>query len=318
MGQDFNEYADLGQTGYKSTEPVKPEDEFFHSLYISGVSRQNHINVTEEAGKMQIRGIQYNLTDVNMIITHVKKILCKNETGADQKQKVGCFSFKKEPQPPWVGWNNRVCGTNSAERAANSFCKDCREQIIVAGIFVDDAGNPILHAETKSPLFIFLRGRGMKYNNVSQFLADCYKEEVVNPIFLPATPESTEFEKIAVNNKRAVTKIGMGKAKSNYGDKDVFTFTKGTILDNQSIFNILEISKKSLAKFNEKFDWSKPTTEPAGTTGYADAGGPLGQPVDQSNVIPEAKVEEGAAPKETAAPQQQTAQPTFNFEDIKF
>ena len=77
---DFNEYADLGTTGYKSTEPVKPEDEFFHSLYIAGNSRKNHIGVTEQGGQLQIRGVEYNQQSVNMVITHVKKILVKNET----------------------------------------------------------------------------------------------------------------------------------------------------------------------------------------------------------------------------------------------
>ena len=309
---DFNEYADLGTTGYKSTEPVKPEDEFFHSLYIAGNSRQNHLNITEEAGKLQIRGVEYNQDSVNMVITHVKKILVKNETDQTGKSKVACFSFKKEPKPPWTGWNNRVCGSNSAERAANQFCNLCREQIIVAGIYVDTTGKPVPHAETGKPIFIFLRGKGMKYNNVSQYLADCYKKDVTSPIFEPSTPESIEFEKIAVNNKRFVTTIGMTKAPSAYGDKDVFTFTPGAPLDNQSIFNILGIAKKSLAKFNEKFDWSRTDT----ASGYTPDQTPA---VADANVIPESKVgEQKAQPQQQAQTQQQAPAPTFDFEDINF
>jgi len=305
---DFNEYADLGQTGYKSTEPVKPEDEFFHSLYISGATRDNHVNISENAGKMQIRGVEYNLDSVNMIITHVKKILVKNEKDQAGKQKVGCFSFKKEAQPPWHGWNNRVCGTNSAERAANAFCNQCREQILMAGIYVDQTGKPIPHAETGKPIFIFLRGKGMKYNGVSQFLADCYKMEIKNPLFTPSTKESLDFEKATVNNKRFVTEIGMGKASSNYGEKDIFTFKHGAALDNQSIFNILGIAKKSLTQFNDKFDWTRTDT----ASGYT----PDQTPVSQENVIPESNV---AQPDQTQqkAPEQAQA-PTFNFEDINF
>lgn len=314
---DFNEYADLGTTGYKSTEPVKPEDEFFHSLYISGQTRKNHIGVMENAGEMQIRGVEYNLKNINIVITHVKKILVKNETDpATKKDKVACFSFKKEAQPPWFGWNNRPCGTNSAERASNAFCNTCREQIIMAGLYVDEAGNPILKdvekpdgSKTKKPIFIFLRGKGMKYNNVSQYLADCYKKEITNPLFTPSTPESLEFEKIAVNNKRFVTKIGMAKVPSNYGEKDVFTFTPGAPLDNQSIMNVLNISKKALVNFNDKFDWTRTDT----TSGYTPDQTPA---VNQSNVIPESKVGQQAATQPTQT--QSAPQPTFSFEDINF
>jgi hypothetical protein len=311
---DFNEYADLGQTGYTSTEPVKPEDEFFHSLYISGATRKNHINVEELAGKMQIRGVEYNLTDVNMIITHVKKILVKNEKDAQGKQKVGCFSFKKEPKPPWMGWNNRQCGSNSAERAANQFCNQCREQILLAGIYVTAEGKPIPHSETGKPIFIFLRGKGMKYNGVSQFLADCYKMEITNPLFTPTTTESLNFEKATVNNKRFVTNIGMGKADSAYGQKDVFTFKHGTPLDNQSIFNILGIAKKSLTQFNVKFDWTR--TDAA--SGYTPDGTPSTQPVDNSNVIPESNVAQQQPQQQQPQTQEQQPQQTFNFEDINF
>lgn len=309
---DFNEYADLGNTGYKSQEPTKPEDDFFHSLYICGKKRTNHINVVEEVGKIQIRGVEYNLEKAHMIITHVKKVLSKSEKNAKGEQVTACFSFKKDPQPPWFGWNNRPCGTNSAERSAIPFCNTCREQIIVTGIYCDEMGNPILHAETKAPLFVFLRGKGMKYNNVSQYLADCYKEEITNPLFTPVTAESTEFERVAVNNKRHVTNIGMDVASSAFGEKDVFTLTKGTALDNQTIFNILGIAKKSIIKFNEKFDWTKTDT----ASGYTPDGTPT---VNSSNVIPETSVPNGSqqstSHKETVAP---VKQPTFNFEDINF
>jgi hypothetical protein len=310
---DFNEYADLGTTGYKSTEPVKPEDEFFHSLYIAGNARQNHIGVTENSGLLQIRGVEYNLSTVNMVITHVKKILVKNEKDQQGNSKVACFSFKKEPKPPWKGWNDRPCGSNSAERAANQFCNQCREQIIVAGIYVDDNGSPVPHAETKKPIFVFLRGKGMKYNNVSQYLADCYKQDITNPLFTPTTPESLEFEKIAVNNKRFVTKVGMAKAQSNYGEKDVFSFTPGVALDNQSIFNILGIAKKSLDKFNEKFDWTRTDT----ASGYTPDQTPA---VAESNMIPESNVGGNAQQAQDGNTQEKAAPPTptFNFEDINF
>lgn len=307
---DFNEYADLGATGYQSTEPTKPEDDFFHSLYIAGQKRTNHANIVEMPGQMQIRGVEYNKMAAHMIITHVKKVLCKNEKNAKGEQAVACFSFKKNPQPPWFGWNNRPCGSNSAERAAVPFCNTCREQIILAGIYCDEMGNPIPHAETGAPLFVFLRGKGMKYNNVSQYLADCYKEEITTPLFEPSTTESLEFEKAAVNNKRHVTVIGMDVAPSAYGDKDVFTFTKGTPLDNKTIFNILGIAKKSLDKFNEKFDWTR-----TDNSGYTPDQTPA---VNDANVIPESNAGGNSQPPQQQEEVTPKAQPTFNFEDIKF
>jgi len=151
----------------------------------------------------------------------------------------------------------------------------------------------------------------MKYTGVSQYLADCYKMEITNPLFTPPTKESLDFEKATVNNKRHVTNIGMGKADSAFGKKDVFTFKQGTPLDNQSIFNILGIAKKSLVHFNDKFDWSRTDT----TSGYTPDGTPS---VNKENVIPESNVgQQTAANTQQAAPQKQ-AEPTFNFEDINF
>ena len=129
-------------------------------------------------------------------------------------------------------------------------------------------------------------------------------------MFDPPTKESLEFEKVAVNNKRNVTNITKGTAPSNYGDKDVFVFKSGTPLDNQSIFNILGIAKKSLVKFNEKFDWTRTDT----ATGYTPDQTPA---VSDANVIPESNVAQQASGQQ-AAPSQQAPAPTFNFEDINF
>ena len=305
----YEEYAGLGETGYEDQEPVKPEDEFFHALYIAGNSRENHAGITEQSGKLQIRGVEYNLDTVNMVITHVKKVLVKSSRDAKGREKLECFSYKKEPRPPWHGFENRVCGSNSAERAADQWCQDCREQIVVAGIYCDAKGKPIL-SEEKKPVFIFLRGKGMKYSNVSEYLGNMFKLDL-EPIFQPVTEESKSFEKKVVNNKRFVTQIGMGKQSSNYGDKDVFTLTHTVQLENKSVLEVLKIAKQTQDKFNEKMDWTRTPS----TSGYA----PQQAPVDQSNVIPEGDGEQKT--KEQPATQPQQAAPkdeTFNFEDISF
>ena len=70
----IEEFADLATTGYQGGgggEQKPPEDELFHSVYIAGKTRKNHINIEEQSGKYQIRGVQYNLDEVHFIITHV-------------------------------------------------------------------------------------------------------------------------------------------------------------------------------------------------------------------------------------------------------
>ena len=259
MSLNIDDYSDIEGGGVVNKEPVKPEDEFFHRIYIAGQSRVNHINITEEAKKIQIRGVEYNLTEVNMIIIHVKEILAKliqTERGESTK----CFSYK-DGGAPWFGTtknpdgSQRQCPINSSERAVVEFCKECRAQILVAGIYCDAAGKPIL-SEKNSPIFVFIRGKGMKYSNVSDYLGDMYKKELT-PIFTPVTERTTKFEKANVNNKRFVTKLTRGEAPSNYGMKDVFILTSGQQISDDNVIEILKVSQKTKEKFIEKFDWSK-------------------------------------------------------------
>ena len=56
----IGDYEELYSTGHESKEPIKPEDEFFHSVYISGQTRKNHIDIEEIQDKLQIRGVEYN------------------------------------------------------------------------------------------------------------------------------------------------------------------------------------------------------------------------------------------------------------------
>lgn len=262
MSNSFEDFQDLADTGFQGGggEAVPPEDEFFHSVYIAGSTRKNHINVEEQAGKFQIRGVQYNLDEVNMVITHTKEILAniKSERGRDTIQ---CFSFK-DGSPPWYGTSTladgskRQCPQTSAERSVNDFCNPCRAQIIVAGIYCKPDGTPIL-TEEKKPIFIFIRGKGTRYSNVADYLSDMFKEEFT-PIFDPVTEQSKEFEKRVVNNKRVVTRITKGQKDTSYGNTvNVFVLQKGAELPKDSVMNILQVTKKTLDKFNDKFDWSK-------------------------------------------------------------
>lgn len=309
----FEDYKDLNKTGYTSVETVAPEDEFFHSVYISGQSRKNHINVVEQAGKMQLRGVEYNLDEVSMVIVHTKEILSKvvSKSGKDSTE---CFSFK-EGAPPWFGTSKlqdgsrRQCPQTSAERAVVEYCNPCRSQIIVAGIYCRPDGTPVV-TEEKKPVFVFLRAKGMKYSNIANYLSELYKEDL-SPIFEPVTEKSKEFEKKVVNQKRFVTKITKGSASSKHGMKDVFVLSKGQQLPKEAVLKILTLSKNTLDKFNEKFDWSR-----RGTTSYdeseAQAEGIMTmEPVEGSTSIP---TDEAAKQQEK---EKQSAK-LFSFDDIEF
>jgi len=314
----FEEYADLAGTGYTggSGDKISPEEEFYHSVYVAGKSRKNHINVTEEAGKLQVRGVQYNLDAVYMIITHTKEILCnvKNEKG---KETIQCFSFK-DGGPPWYGTNRlgdgsaRQCPQTSAERALSDFCAPCRAQILVAGIYCKPDGTPILTEENK-PIFVFIRGKGMRYSNVSNYLSDCYQDEFP-ALFTPETEESKEFEKRVVNNKRCVTKITKGEEQSSFGSMvNVFEIEKGTQLPNDSVMSILKLSKQTVEKFNDKFDWSKGKE----AVGYGKKAPEGVMTIEDSAKTPD----ESAPPQETDndSPSGDAASgKTFSFDDINF
>jgi len=314
----YEDYQDLMGTGHESREPVKPEDEFFHSVYISGKTRKNHINVEETAGKFQVRGVQYNLDSVNMIITHTKDILSRIVT-VNQKDNVECFSFKPGA-PPWYGTsrlsdnNPRPCPTTSAERAVNDYCNLCKAQILVAGIYCNPDGSPVLTDE-KKPIFVFIRGKGMKYSGVSDYLGNMYKREFT-PIFTPATEESTRFEKTVVNNKRVVTTITKGTAPSAYGDKDVFILTAGSELPTDAVMKILEVSKNTLEKFNDKFDWSIRTKTPD-ATGYGNTSPQTGagqMTMETGTTVSESSQEV----TKDESKQEEKPQQIFSFDNVNF
>lgn len=318
MAENFEDYEDLSGTGYQGGsggEQVAPEDEFFHSVYISGKSRDNHLGIKEQSGKIQVRGVEYNLDEANLVITHTKDILVKVKHQKGKGEITECFSYK-DGAAPWHGTTQvdgkpRPCPMTSAERAANDFCNPCRAQILVAGIYCKPDGSPIL-TEDKKPVFVFIRGRGMRYSNVSDYLNDLYNEEELSPIFEPVTDQSKAFEKSVVNNKRFVTKITRGEEESSYGNNvNIFELERGPQIPNTAVIKILRLSKETVGQFNEKFDWSK--RKQGETSGYA--GGD-----QQATTPPEGVMTmESEQPKEAApAEDKQPEAKSFSFDDIAF
>jgi hypothetical protein len=185
--------------------------------------------------------------------------------------------------------------------------------LLVAGIYCDKAGNPILTEERK-PLFVFIRGKGMKYKNVSDYLGEMYRLEL-DPIFTPPTEQSLEFEKKVVNNKRFVTNITIGEEGSQFGPKKVFIMTRGNELSTDFVKDVLQVSKKTLSKFNEKFDWSQ---RKQATSGYGDDKRTEGMlPADGSDM----KKKDDPEPQQEAKkepPAQKPESKPFSFDDVSF
>jgi len=316
---NFEDYQDLSGTGYTGgkAEQIAPEDEFFHSVYVSGKNRKNHINITEQISKLQVRGVEYNLDEVHMVITHVKDLLAKI-TSSGGRDTIECFSYK-EGAAPWFGTaalpdgSKRACPLTSAERAANTFCNACRTQIVVGGIYCNANGSPVL-TEAKKPVFVFIRGKGLRYSNVSEYLNDRFNEDM-SPIFEPVTEQSKTFEKQIVNNKRNVTKISQTVVQSSFGnDVYIFVLEKGIEIPKEAVLKILKLSKDTLGKFNDKFDWSKGKA----STGYskpAEGVLEIGESVDKQ---PEPAQAAAADIPVEEAPAKQPDGKTFSFDDIEF
>lgn len=318
----FEEYQDLQGTGFQGggSEVKAPEEEMFHSVYIAGKTRMNHINVEEKIEHFQVRGVEYNLSEVNMIITHTKDILAKEiqEQGAS---KTKCFSYKNTN--PWTGTTQgengqlRVCPLTSAERTAVEFCKECRAQILVAGVYCDNTGMPVL-TEEKKPIFVFIRGKGMKYSGVSEYLNDRFNEELPSVLEKdPAkvTEQLRQFEKEVVNNKRFVTRITKATAASNYGDKIVFKLEKTTQLDDAAVLKILKLSKATVKHFNEKFDWSKKATP----TGYGSTEpGILSTETEKKQEPDSTGPTTSSAEENQTPPEEKKPEKVFSFDDIDF
>ena len=299
---DFSEYSELvGEGGYEAKAQTKPEDEFFHAMYISGQQRENHIGEIEMPGKLQIRGLKSNMDEVNIIIVHVKNVLVKSVRTPDNKEKMECFSYQLG-QPPWKGTSGNMCGKNSTERSATPFCSICRSQLIITGVYLDEKTGAPFKVNDK-PVFVFIRAKGVKYGNVADYLSGLAKRDDLEPVVTPVTEESKKFEKSQVNNKRFVTKITVAKQSTNYGLKDVFKMETGIPLSIETVKSVLNKSKETMDKFKEKFDWSK-----TGSSNYST------KPVEEGQ-----KFDFSEKPAENKTPVKEPAKVVdFSFEDVEF
>lgn len=253
MSQGFNseEYKDLLVTGMSTKKEVKPEDQFFHSIYIPALEREeNHAGIIEQPGKLQIFGVQYNLSEVNILCLHIKQVLVKREEITPDNWKITCFSFQEGKFPR--GTSGKVCPKNRQERQSVNFCSECRAEIIITGLYCDKDANLIKIND--KPVFTFLRGHGMKSNAIYGYLEEIKKLELEPLIF----KDNLNMENSLVKNKRFVTRITTAKEKNpkQKGLVNVFKLNMGNEVDSSIIPTLLEFQKRTLPQFKEKFDIS--------------------------------------------------------------
>jgi hypothetical protein len=310
---DFNEFQELaGAGGFDAKVPTDPSKETFHAIYISGQQRKNSLNDTEEPGKLQIRGVRSNLDEVDLIITNVKSVLVKTTKTPNGRENLDCFSYQYGPQP-WKGTSGNFCGKNSTERAANTYCNACRSQLVIAGINIDEKTNKPFLVDGK-PVYVFIRAKGIKYGNVSNYLSDLSRRDDLEPIVKVKEGQDPEevkkFERANVNHKRFITRITVGKEASNYGSKDVFSLTTGSKLSVDAVRSILNKSKETMDKFKEKFDWS---INKGGSSDYSSK-----PPVDDDQKFTgfESTTETTDQSKKEVSKQKESE--SISFDDIKF
>lgn len=313
---DFSQYQELAETGATvAKKQVDPKDEKFKALYIAGALRDDETTGEKTTpGMLQIRGLTNNLSECHMIITHVKNVLVNEKTDSvTKKTTMACFSYQTGPRP-WYGTSGKMCGNNRNERMADEFCKTCRSQIIVAGVYCDENGQPFLNDE-KKPEFIFIRGKGMKFKNVSDYIHEFTQLEMEN-FFDDDSEAARNFEKMVVNNKRFVTNVGVTTENSNFGQKYVFSMEKGTKLEPETTEKILSLSKKTLEDFNEKFDWSRGS---GGAVNYDTQGD--NKPSESqafSDPTPDTKKEEKTQKSENKTTGEGNGNKAMSFDDIDF
>jgi len=331
MAITIDQTNDLGSTGVEGGEQVPPEKELFHAAYIGYTARENHIKIIEEAGKIHVRGVEYNLDELNMIIILSKKIQVKTARINDQ-DRIECFSFQAGDLP-FKGTSGNICGMNKNERSMNPYCEPCKSQIIVCGIYCDSQGSPIKDGEGK-PIFIFIRGKGMKYMNVSNHLRELYKLEVSSILAPGASDVELEYEKKNFNQSRVVTKITRGLEKTSYGGSaNVFVCSMGPQLPDKAAETVINIGQKMVEKFIDKFDWAKSrmglAAAGAAASGSSYGGAPNADQQFASNTDSKDKTDDipfghdtpspdAEKKKEAPKPSGQVSEANIGFDDINF
>ena len=120
----------------------------------------------------------------------------------------------------------------------------------------DKNGKPLV-TDDKKPIILFVRGSGVKYTNVSDYL---YKLATMDmePFFPDSNPDKIEFEKNNINQMRVVTKITKGTTDTIHGTKTIFEFDiENEDVSEKLVNRLMAYNSEMVVEFDEKFDWSK-------------------------------------------------------------
>lgn len=258
-----NDFESLQETSMGGNRR-NPEDDIFHAIYIPGMHRKNEEKgITEKSGFLQIRGVAYNLEEIYGVIIHTKEILIKSiKNPITNRDETACFSYKNKT--PWMGTSGRRCGKNTAERATNDFCADCKSHLLVAFIYCDKDGNFILD-DNGEKIYMFIRAKGIKYPVISKYIMEISKIQDDFPKVFPNTIKGKNLD-ILLAKSKFVTQIGMDTVNTNHGPKLVFTLTQGETLPVEKIKEAIGTAKSTLEKFNMKFDQSLYENASGGTS----------------------------------------------------
>lgn len=260
----------VGGSGEKK-DTIPAKDEFFHSLYIAGTTREDNDGPTGEVRRLKAEHLQVRGTDfINMDECYVqffykRQLQVKEYSGVNPKFRgyTECFSWRNPDENGVIrGTSGNVCGKNSAERKMNPFCTTCKTQIIFCGFLCDQHGAP--HKDNDGKLYhMFIRARGIRVGNAMQYIFDC--QDLPTP-FITNDISKQDFEKSYSNLFRRVVKVstepitGVGVNGQPWSHL-VYSFTGVKENDPQTTMKLLQYGMSLESKIEEKFDQTKMVSE---------------------------------------------------------
>ena len=236
----------------------------FKKVFITGAVRKG-----QEFGKMQVMSevsdtgdyLVHNATEVYFIPYFIKRfwektVSVKGKDGSDY-DKLVAFS-----------WDDK----------APKLDDQCKFQYLIAGPVLDPTTKKAMTYQkdyenagikTGDPILIYFKCGGIRFNSAMAYL-DALSKKGKD---LVAMSDSPEFEKNVVTPKRFISQATVTTTKSDYGDKQVNTFTPMIQLPDAMIQKIMDAAAAIQSVFEEQFD----RTNSVKSEGAPKSGGPAGE-----------------------------------------
>jgi len=234
-------YGDLAKV---SSASAKREPGKFFSVFITGAAREG-----QEFGKLQcmpsIDSGTYlinNESKVYFIPYFTKRfwekyVAAKGRDGKDFNTLVA------------FGWDDDVKKLDDT----------CKYAYVIAGVALDPKTKKALthpkdipDAKIKQgdPIMIFFKCAGMRFNGASEFIK-AISEKAKN---LPPLSDKPEFERLVVMPRRFISYAEVVLAKSDFGDKQVFSFTPEIQLPDKAVEQVMNSAVSMQSEFEKQFD----------------------------------------------------------------